>query len=194
MDATRTLKNSEVDLLKAKEDLKEMTRARDSAELGLPSAQKQAEDQTRCLLDAEDQLKIAKEQITDLKKKLAEAERAKNIAEWARAEALRAKEEAVFARAEARAPMRKPRRRLITWEWLRPRPLSRLKFLGYAGSTVPRFGMRPSNKLGLRCHLTCGRWRMYTTLLLLGKLPPLAPRLGMLLRRLKLLDLKLLWL
>ena len=38
MDATRTLKNSEVDLLKAKEDLKEMTRARDSAETGLISA------------------------------------------------------------------------------------------------------------------------------------------------------------
>ena len=38
------LKNSEVDLLKAREDLKEMTRARDSTELGLVSAQKQAED------------------------------------------------------------------------------------------------------------------------------------------------------
>ena len=42
--ATRTLKNSEADLLKAREDLKEMTRARDSTELGLVSAQKQAED------------------------------------------------------------------------------------------------------------------------------------------------------
>ena len=31
LDATRTLKNSEVDLLKAREDLKEMTRARDSS-------------------------------------------------------------------------------------------------------------------------------------------------------------------
>ena len=40
MDAARTLKNSEADLLKAMEDLKEMTRARDSAELGLASAQK----------------------------------------------------------------------------------------------------------------------------------------------------------
>ena len=38
MDATRTFKNSEVDLLKAREDLKEMIRARDSAELGLVSA------------------------------------------------------------------------------------------------------------------------------------------------------------
>ena len=40
LDATRTLKNSEADLLKAREDLKEMTRARDSAESGLASAQK----------------------------------------------------------------------------------------------------------------------------------------------------------
>ena len=44
LDATRTLKNSEADLLKAREDLKEMTKARDSAESGLASAQKQAED------------------------------------------------------------------------------------------------------------------------------------------------------
>ena len=44
LDATRTLKNSEADFLKAREDLKEMTRARDSAESGLASAQKQAED------------------------------------------------------------------------------------------------------------------------------------------------------
>ena len=38
LDATRTFKNSEVDLLKAREDLKEVTRARDSAESGLASA------------------------------------------------------------------------------------------------------------------------------------------------------------
>ena len=56
LDAIRTLKNFEADLLKAMEDLKEMTRFRDSAESGLASAQKQAEDQTRCLLKAEDQL------------------------------------------------------------------------------------------------------------------------------------------
>ena len=61
LDATRTLKNSEADLLKAREDLKEMTRARDSAKSGLASAQKEAEDQTKRLLEAEDQLKIAKE-------------------------------------------------------------------------------------------------------------------------------------
>ena len=40
LDATRTLKNSETDLLKAREDLKEVTRARDSTESGLTSAQK----------------------------------------------------------------------------------------------------------------------------------------------------------
>ena len=40
LDATRILKNSEVDLLKVKEDLKEMTRARDSAESSLAGAQK----------------------------------------------------------------------------------------------------------------------------------------------------------
>ena len=56
LDATQTLKNSETDLLKAREDLKEVTRARDSAEAGLDSAQKQVEDQTRRLLEAEEQL------------------------------------------------------------------------------------------------------------------------------------------
>ena len=49
LDATRTFKNFEVDLLKVREDLKEVTRARDSAESGLANAQKQAEDQTRHL-------------------------------------------------------------------------------------------------------------------------------------------------
>ena len=38
LDAMRTVKNSEVDLLKAMEDLKEVIRARDSAESGLASA------------------------------------------------------------------------------------------------------------------------------------------------------------
>ena len=38
LDATRTHKNSEADLLKAREDLKEMTRARDSTESSLASA------------------------------------------------------------------------------------------------------------------------------------------------------------
>ena len=38
LDATRTLKNSEIDLLNVREDLKEVTRASDSAESGLASA------------------------------------------------------------------------------------------------------------------------------------------------------------
>ena len=107
LDATRTLKNSEANLLKAREDLKEMTRARDSTESGLASAQKWAEDQMRRLFEAKDQLRIAKEQITNLKKKLAEAKGAKNVAEWAKDEALRAKEEAVFARAEVESSKEK---------------------------------------------------------------------------------------
>ena len=38
LDSTRTLKNSEADLLKVREDLKEVTRAKDSVESGLTSA------------------------------------------------------------------------------------------------------------------------------------------------------------
>ena len=40
IDATRTLKASEADLVKAREDLKEAARARDSAAAGLTGAQK----------------------------------------------------------------------------------------------------------------------------------------------------------
>ena len=40
INAARTLKTSEADLAKAREDLKEATRARDSAEAGLTGAQK----------------------------------------------------------------------------------------------------------------------------------------------------------
>ena len=101
------MKPYETNLLKVREDLKEMIKARDNAESGLASTQKQAEDQTRRLLEAEDQLKIAKEQIANLKKKQAEAERAKNVAEWAKDKALRAKAEAVFARAEAESSKEK---------------------------------------------------------------------------------------
>ena len=101
VDVAQTLKHSEADLLKAREELKEMARARDSAELGLANAQRQAKSQTKRLLEAKEQLKIAKEQIVELKKKQAEAEGARNVAEWARDEALRAKVEAEFARTEA---------------------------------------------------------------------------------------------
>ena len=40
MEAARTLKNSEADLTKVREELKEMTRARDNAEEGLAGAQR----------------------------------------------------------------------------------------------------------------------------------------------------------
>ena len=38
LDAMRTLKNSEADLLKVREDLKEVTKARDNVESGLANA------------------------------------------------------------------------------------------------------------------------------------------------------------
>ena len=44
IDAARTLKASETDLTKAREDLKEATRERDSALAGLTGAQTQAEE------------------------------------------------------------------------------------------------------------------------------------------------------
>ena len=40
LDAMRTFKNSETDLLKGRKDLKEVTRARDSAKAGLAGVQK----------------------------------------------------------------------------------------------------------------------------------------------------------
>ncbi|XP_050290106.1 uncharacterized protein LOC126728300 [Quercus robur] len=91
IDAARTLKASEADLVKARENLKETTQERDSALAGLTGAQKQAEEQTKRLLDVEEQLQIANEQISDLKKKLIMVENAKGVAEFARDEAVRAK-------------------------------------------------------------------------------------------------------
>ena len=61
IDAAQTLKTSEADLAKAREDLKEAIRARDSAEVGLSNAQKQVEEQTKRLLVTDKQLEIAKE-------------------------------------------------------------------------------------------------------------------------------------
>lgn len=60
LDVARTFKIFEADLSKAREELKEMIRARDCAESGLAGAQKQAQDQARRLPEVEDQLKIAK--------------------------------------------------------------------------------------------------------------------------------------
>ena len=111
-------------------------------------------------------MQIVKEQIADLKKKLIELEGAKNVAEWARDEALRAKEEAVFVRAEAECSKEKAKEEAVfaraEAEWLRPRPSSKLKFMGYAGFIVPRSGMRTSSRLGLKPHSTCGRWSTCT--------------------------------
>nr|POE70373.1 hypothetical protein CFP56_52612 [Quercus suber] len=101
LEATRTLKTSEEDLAKAREELKAMTRARDNTMAGLAGFQKQAENQTRHLGEAEDQLKIAKELIADLRKDVVAAEEAKRVAEWAKGEAERAKFEADQGREEA---------------------------------------------------------------------------------------------
>ena len=91
INAARTLKASETDLAKAREDLKEAARARDNAAAGLTGAQKQAEEQTKRLLATEEQLQIAKEQISDLKKQLIEANNVKGVAEFAKDEAVRVK-------------------------------------------------------------------------------------------------------
>ena len=148
LDATRTLKNSEVDLLKAREDLKKMTRARDSVESGFPSAQKQAKDQIRRLLEAEDQLRIAKEQITDLKKKLVEAEGAKNVTGWAKDKALRAKEKVEFARAEAEASKEEAQEEAYDLGVAETQATLKVQVLGVCKLYCSRFGMSPSNKLG----------------------------------------------
>ena len=103
--------------------MKEATTARDSAESGLASALKQAEDQRRRLLEAEGQLQIAKEQIVDLKQKLAVAEGGKKVPEWAKDEALRAKERLCLPGLRPSTPRRRPKRRPMTWEWLRLRLL-----------------------------------------------------------------------
>ena len=63
LHTTQTLKNSEADLLKVRENLKEATRAKESAEAGLAGPQKQAEDQTRPLKEAEEQLQIARSRL-----------------------------------------------------------------------------------------------------------------------------------
>ena len=54
IDAAQTLKTSEADLAKAREDLKKATIARDNAEASLTGAQKQAEEQTKRLLAADE--------------------------------------------------------------------------------------------------------------------------------------------
>ena len=51
----------------------------------------------------------------------------------------------------------------MRWGWLRLRPISKPKFQGYASSTAPKFGPKPSTKLGLRLHLNLGEQRMCIT-------------------------------
>ena len=53
LEATRTLKTSEEDLAKAREELRAMTQARNSTMSGLEGAQRQAETQTKRLGEAE---------------------------------------------------------------------------------------------------------------------------------------------
>ena len=109
------------------------------------------------MLEVEEQLQIAKEQILDLKKKLTEAKRAKNVAEWARDEAQRAKEEAMFARMKAECSKEKAEEKAYNLGVAETQATLKAQVPGYASSTVPRFGMRPSSKLGLKPHPTCGR-------------------------------------
>ncbi|XP_065638451.1 uncharacterized protein LOC136071291 [Quercus suber] len=96
--ATRTLKSSEVDLAKAREDLKAVTRERDNALSGLEGAQNQANKQTKRLGEAQDQLQIARDLIADLQTKVTKAEGAQRGVEWARDQAQRAKDEADHGR------------------------------------------------------------------------------------------------
>nr|POF14641.1 hypothetical protein CFP56_26742 [Quercus suber] len=100
--ATQTLKNSEADLAKTREDLKAITSARDSAVSGLEGAQNQAKEQTRHLGEAEEQLGIARDLIADLQAKVTAPDGAQREADWAREEARRAKVEANFGREMAR--------------------------------------------------------------------------------------------
>ena len=166
-----------------------MTKARDSAESSLASAQKQAEDQTRRLLEAKEQLQIAKEQILDLKKKLTEVEEAKNVAEWAKNEAQRAKEETMFARMEAECSKKKAEEEAYNLGVAETQATLKAQIPGYAGSIVPRSGMRPSSKLGLKPRPTCGRQSTCTIPLPSGKMPLPTPRSGMLRKRSRLLAL-----
>ncbi|XP_065630948.1 uncharacterized protein LOC136068150 [Quercus suber] len=101
--ATRTLKTSEADLAKAREELKAMTKAQDSAESGLEGAQNQAREQTRRLGEAEEQLRIARKLIAYFQAKVVTAEGAQREAEWAKYEAQRAKVKANFGREEVLA-------------------------------------------------------------------------------------------
>ena len=141
------------------------------------------------MLEAKEQLQIAKEQILDLKKKLTEVEGAKNVAEWAKDKAQRAKEEAVFARTEVECSKEKAEEKAYNLGVAETQATLKAQVPGYAGSTVPRSGTRPSSKLGLKPRPTCGRQSMCTIPLPSRKMPLPTPRSGMLRKRSRLLAL-----
>ena len=129
---------------------------------------------------AEEQLEIAKEQIGDLNKKLTEAEKAKGVTEWTKDEAVKAKTEAEFAKTEAETSKDKAEEEAYdagvadTQATLKA---LKLKSLVYAGYTAPKFGMKPSNKLGWRLRPTFGRRKRCTILRPSVRPPPPALRL-----------------
>ena len=113
-------------------------------------------------------MKIAKEQINDLKKKLSEVDEAKSVAEWARDEALRAKTEVEFARTEAESSKEKVEEEAYDLGVAETQATLKAQILRVC---------RPSNRLGLRLHSICGRWRRYTILRPSVRPPLSAPRL-----------------
>ena len=143
------------------------------------------------MLEAEDQLKIAKKQITDLKKKLTKAEGAKNVAEWARDEALKAKEKAVFARSEAERSKEKAEEEALDLGVAKTQATLKAQVPGVCRLYCSQVWNEALKQARVKASSNLWRWRMYTTLLPSGKLPPPTLRLGMLLRRLRLLVLEL---
>ena len=171
-----------------------MTRARNNAESGLTSAQKQAEDQKRHLLEAEDQLKIANEQITDLKKKLAEAVGTKNVVKWAKDEALRAKEGAVFTRAKAESSKEKAEEEAYDLGVAKTQATLKAQVPGVCRLYCSQVWNEALKQA--RVKASSDLWKVENVYYppAIRETTPLAPRQGMLLRRLRLLNLKLFWL
>ena len=145
------------------------------------------------MLDAEDQLTIAKEQIVDLKKKLAKVEGAKNVAEWARDEALRAKEEVVFARVEAERSKEKAEEEAYDLGVAETQATLKVQVPGVCRLYCSQVWNEAFKQA--RVEASSYLWKVEHVYypLPLGKLPPPALRLGILRKRLRLLDLELFW-
>ena len=143
------------------------------------------------MLEAEDQLKIAKEQIVDLKKKLAEAEGAKNVVEWAKDEALKAKEEAVFARVEAESSKEKVKEEAYDLGVAETQATLKAQVLRVCRLYCSQVWNEALKQAGVEASSDLWKVEHVYYPLPLGKLPPPALRLGMLRRRLRLLDLEL---